>query len=94
MNMLLREDTTVSNLTCILIQVSVAHAKGISESYLIFMLSSKILTTWKMLLLLSGYRYVMENGDYSCFFRLNVNTDLAGRCKDNFTIILYNYVVQ
>ena len=94
MNMLLREDTTVINLTCNLILGSVDHVKGILESYSIFMLSSKILTTWKILLRLSRYRYVMEIGDYSSFFRLNATTDPAGRGKDNFYIILYKSIVQ
>ena len=70
------------------ILVLVNFAKRISVSDVVYMLSSKILAMWSMLLHISRYEYDVELWSHGHFLNLNVNTDIRGFCKDNVGGIL------
>ena len=70
------------------ILVLVNLAKRISVSDFVYMLSSKILAMWWMLLHISIYEYDVELWSHCRFLNLNVNTNLRGLYKDNFGGIL------
>ena len=76
------------------ILVLVNLAKRISVSDVVYMLSSKILAMWSMILQLSRYEYDVELWSYSRFLNLNVNTNIRGLCKGNFGSTLYINAVQ
>ena len=79
MNMSLKTDTSVGLVICISILLSVDLAKRSSVSYIIYMLSSKILTTRYMLLQLSRYQCVRDNIYWRRSFNWNVNTCMTGK---------------
>jgi hypothetical protein len=93
-NMSLRCYTTVVHLSWTLILVSLDHAKRISVSWFIYMLSSKILESWQISHQLSEYYYVIVNRYYCSLLHLNLNSCITGKCKNNCCTTMYFYAVQ
>ena len=92
--MSLRSFTTVVQLSCTLILVSLDHSMRISVWWFIYMLSSAILKTRWISHELSEYYYVVVNRYYSSSLHFNVNTSITGTCTRNCCTTLYEHAVQ